>query len=60
MKMKPMGDQVLLKKQSGQEQTKSGIILTANSKHYEYADVISTGPGLFNPMNGLIIPSNIR
>ena len=38
--MKPMGDQVLLKKQSGQEQTKSGIILTANSKHYEYADVI--------------------
>ena len=60
MKMKPMGDQVLLKKQSGQEQTKSGIILTANSKHYEYADVISTGPGLFNPMNGLIIPMTCK
>ena len=47
MKMKPMGDQILLKKQEGQETTKSGIILTANASNYEYADVQAVGPGLF-------------
>ena len=47
MKMKPMGDQILLKKQEGQETTKSGIILTANAANYEYADVHAVGPGLF-------------
>jgi chaperonin GroES len=47
MKMKPMGDQILLKKQEGQETTKSGIILTSNTANYEYADVIAVGPGIF-------------
>ena len=47
MKMRPMGDQVLLKKQKGQEKTKSGIILTSGQDNYEYADVIAVGPGLF-------------
>ena len=47
MKMKPIGDQLLLKKQEGQETTKSGIILTSNTKNYEYADVIALGSGLF-------------
>ena len=47
MKMKPMGDQLLLKKQEGQETTKSGIILTSGTANYEYADVIAVGPGLF-------------
>lgn len=42
-----MGDQVLLKKQKGQEKTKSGIILTSGQDNYEYADVIAVGPGLF-------------
>ena len=45
--MKPMGDQILLKKQEGQETTKSGIILTANAANYEYANVEAVGPGLF-------------
>ena len=47
MKMKPMGDQILVKKQEGQEKTKSGIILTSGTANYEYADVIAVGPGLF-------------
>ena len=47
MKMRPIGDQVLLKKKEGQEKTKSGIILTSNTTNYEYAAVISVGPGLF-------------
>ena len=47
MKMKPMGDQILLKKKEGQETTKSGIILTSGTANYEYADVIAVGPGIF-------------
>ena len=47
MKMRPMGDQILLKKKEGQEKTKGGIILSANISNYEYAEVISVGPGLF-------------
>jgi len=47
MKMKPMGDQLLLKKQEGQQTTKSGIILTSGASTYEYADVIAVGPGIF-------------
>ena len=45
--MKPMGDQILLKKQEGQETTKSGIILTSTQNNYQYADVKAVGPGLF-------------
>ena len=47
MKMKPMGDQILLKTQEGQQPTKSGNILTSGQSNYEYADVIAVGPGIF-------------
>ena len=47
MKMKPMGDKILLKTQEGQETTKGGIILTSNQNNYSYADVVAAGDGLF-------------
>ena len=47
MKLKPIGDQILLKKKKNQEKTKSGIILTAGIGNYETADVIEVGTGLF-------------
>tara|TARA_R110002012_G_scaffold233319_1_gene406465 strand:- start:614 stop:916 length:303 start_codon:yes stop_codon:yes gene_type:complete len=47
MKMKPMGDKILLKTQEGQETTKGGIILTSNQNNYSYADVVAVGDGLF-------------
>jgi len=47
MKMKPMGDFVLLKTHEGQETTKAGIILTSNTTNHVKADVIAVGPGLF-------------
>jgi chaperonin GroES len=47
MKLKPIGDQILLKRQKNQEKTKSGIILTAGIGNYETADVIEVGTGLF-------------
>ena len=59
MKMKPMGDQLLLKKREGQETTKSGIILTSGTANYEYADVVATGPGLFT-QTGDRIPMTIK
>ena len=60
MKMKPMGDHLLLKKQGGQEKTKSGIILTATNDAFGYADVIQVGPGVFNPMSGDMIPNRCK
>jgi len=47
MKMKPMGDQILLRRQKNQEKTKSGIILTAGISNYETAEVVAVGDGLF-------------
>ena len=47
MKMKPMGDQILLKKRESENKTKSGLILTASQHNYEVADVIAVGTGLF-------------
>jgi len=59
MKMKPMGDQLLLKAKETSTKTKSGIILTANSNVYGYADVIDAGPGLFT-QTGDRIPMSIK
>ena len=47
MKMKPMGDMILLKAHEGQETTKGGIILTSSTTNHVHADVIAIGPGLF-------------
>ena len=47
MKMKPMGDQLLLKPKEQQEKTYKGIILTTGTSEFGYADVIAVGPGLF-------------
>ena len=59
MNMKPMGDQILLKKKERQETTKSGIILTANANNYEYAEVKAVGPGLFT-QTGDRIPMTVK
>jgi len=59
MKMKPMGDFVLLKTHEGQETTKAGIILTSNTTNHVQADVIATGPGLFT-QTGDRIPITVK
>jgi chaperonin GroES len=59
MKLKPMGDQVLLKRQKNQEKTKSGIILTSGISNYETADVIEVGTGLFT-QTGDKIPTALK
>ena len=46
MKVKPLGDRVLLKKEEAEEKTSSGIILTGNAKEApQWATVVAVGPG---------------
>ena len=59
MKMKPMGDQLLLKAKDQKEKTYKGIILTATTSEFGYADVIAVGPGLFT-QTGDIIPMTCK
>jgi len=60
MKMKPIGDLVLLKEQEKVDKTKSGIILVDGiDGEFVYADVISTGNGLFT-QTGNRIPMTVK
>jgi len=46
MKLKPLGDKVILKQLIEEETTKSGIILTGGTKEKpQQAEVIAVGPG---------------
>ncbi len=60
MKMKPIGDQVLIKEQEKAGKTESGIILVDGiDGEFIYADVISTGSGLFT-QTGSRIPMSVK
>ncbi len=61
MKMKPIGDQVLLKEQEKAEKTAGGIILVdgAYDEEFVYADVVSVGAGLFT-QTGNRIPMTVK
>ena len=60
MKMKPIGDLVLLKEQEKADKTKSGIILVDGIDcEFVYADVISIGNGLFT-QTGNRIPMTVK
>ena len=60
MKMKPIGDQVLIKEKERADKTESGIILVDGpDEEFVYADVISVGPGLFT-QTGNRIPMSVK
>ena len=61
MKMKPMGDQILIKEEAKAEKIDSGIILVdgAYNEEFVYAAVIATGPGLFT-QTGNRIPISVK
>lgn len=50
MKIKPLGDRVVIKKLEAEETTKSGIVLPGSAKEKpQEAEVIAVGPGgIFN------------
>ena len=61
MKMKPMGDQILIKEEAKAEKTDSGIILVdgAYNEEFVYAEVIAIGPGLFT-QTGNRLPMSVN
>ena len=57
--LKPLQDRVIIKMVEGEETTKSGIILSANSKEKpQIAEVIAVGPGL--KKDGELIPLEVK
>ena len=57
--LKPLQDRVIIKMLEGEETTKSGIILSANSKEKpQIAEVIVVGPGL--KKDGELIPLEVK
>ena len=60
MKMKPIGDHVLIQEKERADKTESGIILVDGpDEEFIYADVISVVPGLFT-QTGNRIPMTIK
>lgn len=46
MRIRPLGDRVVIKKLEAQEKTKSGIVLTGSAKEKpQEAEVVAVGPG---------------
>ena len=46
MKLKPLGDRVIIKMMEAEEKTKAGLILTGSAKEKpEIAEIIEVGPG---------------
>ena len=46
MKLKPLGDRVIIKMVEAEEKTKSGLILTGSAKEKpEVAEIVAVGPG---------------
>ena len=59
MKLKPLGDKVVLKYKEAEEKTKSGIILPDSAKEKpQEAVVIAVGPG--KEENGKTIPMQVK
>jgi len=54
MKMKPIGDQLLLKPIKEETKSEHGLILSANSSTYGKAEVIATGVGVRTMTGDLI------
>ncbi|SFE53220.1 co-chaperone GroES [Peptostreptococcus sp. D1] len=49
MKIKPLGDRVVLKKVEAEEKTASGIILTGAAKEVpQFAEVVAVGSGIID------------
>ena len=60
MKLRPLGDKVVVKQLEALETTKSGIILTGGAKEKpQEAKVIAVGPGKKDD-NGKLIPMDVK
>lgn len=59
MKLKPLGDRVVIKQLEAEETTKSGIVLPTQSKEKpQQAEIIAVGPGA--TVDGKIVPMQVN
>ncbi len=59
MRLKPLGDRVVLKQMVAEETTKSGIILAGQAKEKpQQAEVLAVGPGVKE--DGKLIPMEVK
>ena len=59
MKLRPLGDRVVLKESVAEETTKSGIILSGQAKEKpQYAEVVEVGPGVM--VDGKLVPMDVK
>ncbi len=59
MKLKPLGDRVVLKQLAAEETTKSGIVLPGQGKEKpQQAEVIAVGPG--EVVDGETVPMEVK
>ncbi len=59
MKLKPLGDRVVLKQCVAEETTKSGIVLPTSSQDKpQYAEVVAVGPGAV--VDGEKVPMEVK
>ncbi len=60
MKLKPLGDKIVIKMAEAEETTKSGIILAGAAKEKpQFAYVIEVGPGSRDE-NGKLVPMEVK
>ena len=59
MKIKPLGERVVIKKLEAEQKTKSGIVLTGTAKERpQEAEVVAVGPGAV--VDGNRVPMDVK
>ena len=59
MKLNPLGDRVVLKREEAEEKTASGLILAGSAKEQpQLAEVVAVGPGAY--VDGKRIPMDVK
>lgn len=61
MKLKPLGDRIVVKVLESEERTKSGIVIPDTAKEKpQKADVLAVGTGKFSEQTGQRIPMDVQ
>ena len=61
MKLNPLGDRVVLKREEAEEKTASGIFLAGTAKEQpQLAEVVAVGPGAYAEHIGARVPMDVK
>ncbi|MFA6730580.1 MAG: co-chaperone GroES [Eubacteriales bacterium] len=60
MKLRPLGDKIVIKMAEAEETTKSGIVLAGSAKEKpQFAFVVEVGPGAYDD-KGVLVPMEVK